>query len=66
MDTRKYKKELNLRHEPSRFSNRESAFNYSNRTIKMSLVMLGCDCKFWVVCPADATRLLKQGYEYAL
>jgi hypothetical protein len=66
MDTKKYKKQLNLRHEPARFINRNSAFSFSNNTIKMSIVMLGCDGKFWVVCPADATRLHRGGYEYAL
>ncbi len=65
MDTRKYKKQLGLRYEPSRFSSRDAAFRWSNNTIKMSMVMLGCDGKFWVVCPADATRLYKMGYEYA-
>jgi hypothetical protein len=65
MDTRKYKEQLGLRHEPARFTNRESAMRWSNNTVKMSMVMLGCDGKFWVVCPADATRLIKMGYEYA-
>ena len=65
MDTRKYKKQLGLRYEPTRFLNRTLAFNYSKRTVKPSLVMLGCDGKFWVVCPADSSRLHKMGYEYA-
>ena len=65
MDTRKYKEQLNLRHEPARFTNREYALRFSNNTVKMSMVMLGCDLKFWVVCPSDATKLYKMGYEYA-
>jgi len=62
---RDIKKELGLKYQPSRLSDREAAFRYSNHTVKPSIVMLGDDQKFWVVCPADAHRLLRQGFECA-
>ena len=64
--TIKIARRLNLRHEPARFTKREAAFRWSNHTTKMSQVILGCDLKYWVVCPADAARLYKMGYEYAV
>ncbi len=62
----KYKESLNLRYEPTAFTNRETAFGWSKHTVKPSMVILGSDCKFWVVCPADASRLIKLGYEFAV
>jgi hypothetical protein len=59
------KKTYNLKYKPARFINRSSAFSFSQRTTKISLVMLGTDGRFWVVCPADASRLFKNGVEYA-
>jgi len=39
------------------------AFAYSANVRRR--VMLGDDGRFWVVTPADASRLEKAGYEYA-
>ena len=60
-----YRTSLGLRNEPYRFISRETAFDFSSRTVKASRVILGSDNRFWVVCPADATRLEKLGFEYA-
>lgn len=54
-----------LKNSVEKFSSRKLAFDYSNRTVKPSRVMLGCDGKFWVVTPADAQRLEAAGYEFA-
>ena len=61
----KLKKDLGLRNRPTRFSNRDLAFNYAENCEKPRNVILGCDNKFWVVCFADTSKLLKQGYEFA-
>ncbi|KAB8153438.1 hypothetical protein EZY14_009400 [Kordia sp. TARA_039_SRF] len=62
----KYKDVLKLRYEPSRFNDRNRAFRWAKNTSKMSMVMLGCDNRYWVVCPSDASRLHKLGYEHAM
>lgn len=62
---KKLKKDLGLRHRPDRFKNRDAAFRWANNGLKMRMVMLGCDGRFWVVCGSDASRLFKLGYEYA-
>lgn len=59
------KQKLGLRYNPDRFQNRALAFSFSNGTVKPSRVMLGCDGRFWVLCPADANKLEGLGYEYA-
>ena len=59
------KQMMNLRYEPSKYSRRELAFNSLKHCVKPHRVMLGCDNKYWVVCPADAARLERLGYEYA-
>lgn len=41
------------------------AFNSLKHSLKPQRVILGDDMKFWVVCPADAERLYRAGYEYA-
>ena len=61
----KLKKDLGLKYRPDRFIKRESAFNWANNATNPRFVMLGCDGRFWVVCGADASRLSKQGYEFA-
>ena len=55
-----------LRHRPTIISDRTAAFAWAAGMIKLHFVILGDDCKFWVVCPADASRLIKVGYEYAI
>lgn len=41
------------------------AIEFSNKTTKMSVVMLGDDNKFWVVTLGKMNQLLKEGYELA-
>ena len=48
----------------NRFNKLESAKSFSKRTKKMSMIMKVED-EYWVVYPAEAQRLNKQGYEYA-
>lgn len=62
----KLKKDLGLKYRPDRFLNIESAIGWANNATKLRFVMLGCDGRFWVVCGADASRLSKQGYEFAV
>ena len=55
----------NLRHQPTIMCSRPAAFRWAEGMNKLHFVILGDDCMFWVVCPADASRLIKAGYEYA-
>ena len=67
MNGNEIKKINNLRHNPSIFSNRENAFNSLKHYVKSCYtVILGDDCKYWVVCFSDAQRLQKGGYELAI
>ena len=63
---RKLKQELGLRQEPSLFRNRDLAFSNLNHCVKSSTVILGDDNRYWVVLLADAQKLYKLGYEYAI
>ena len=65
MNTITFKQQLGLRYEPSRFISKRLAEMWSANTTKPSLIILGCDSRFWVVCPADGSKLNKIGYEYA-
>lgn len=56
---------IKLKYKPSKFSSRELAFNSLKHCLKPHRVILGDDMKFWVVCPADAEKLHRAGYEYA-
>ncbi len=56
----------NLRHTPRVTSSRAAAFEWAEGCEKLHFVILGDDCKFWVVCPADASKLINAGYEYAI
>lgn len=58
-------KKLGLKHQPDIYQNRENAFSSLKHYVKLHIVMLGTDLQYWVVCPADAQRLYKQGFEYA-
>ena len=46
-----------------RFANAVYAANYGRK--KASMILLGDDSKYWVVCLADGEKLLKAGYECA-
>ena len=48
-----------------KFNNLSTAINFTYRAIKMKMIILGDDELFWVVTPAAAERLVRQGYEYA-
>ena len=48
-----------------KFNSLANARSYSNRTAKVSTIVLGDDCKFWVVTPAVASTLIAAGYEIA-
>lgn len=47
----------------AKFINLASAQNWRNHSVKLMLIVLGCDEKFWVVSGADGQRLEKAGYE---
>ncbi len=46
-----------------KFNSESLAQSFSNRTIKMSVIVLGDDGKFWVVTMAHSIRLFKAGYQ---
>ena len=46
-----------------KFSKETLARSFSNRTIKMSMIILGDDGKYWVTTMAQGSRLIKAGYE---
>ncbi len=46
-----------------KFNNLSTAINFTYRAAKM--IILGDDELFWVMTPAAAERLVRQGYEYA-
>ena len=50
---------------PACYSDRELAFASLDHAVKPLRVMLGDDCRYWVVTPADAQRLERAGYEWA-
>lgn len=60
------KSTYNLKYSPDVFTTREAAFRSADRSVKMAIVILGENEKFWVVCMADAQRLVKQGFEPAI
>ena len=49
-----------------KFTSRTQAFRFSGGTLVPTRVMLGDDGRYWVVSPANASRLERAGYEYAL
>ena len=46
-----------------KFSQLATAISFTQHCIKIWMIVLGDDEKFWVVTPAHASRLMKQGYE---
>lgn len=52
---------MTLRHEPAKFQNPHAARSYAYRSGMR--VVLGDDGMFWVVVPADAATLERNGYE---
>lgn len=47
------------------FRSLDLARSFASGCHKPHRVMLGDHPQYWVVCPADAERLVKAGYEYA-
>jgi len=52
-----------LRHRPDIFSNRERAHSWALRSIKPMWVIMGNVGEYLIVCPSDASRLMRAGYE---
>ena len=65
MTTEIQKTKLGLKNNIEQFNDRSAAFRWSNNCIKLHVVMLGDNDKFWVACFADAQKLSKMGYEIA-
>jgi len=69
--TKELQRTLNLRHEPIAFGSLERAKSYAARCTKPMWVVLGDvdedtgTAVAWVVCPADAAKLERAGYEIA-
>ena len=63
VQTKELQKTLRLRHEPRAFTNPALAKSYALGCAKTHYVVMG-DCPtFLAVCPADAARLERAGYE---
>jgi hypothetical protein len=54
-----------LRNNVDQFSDLQAATRWANNCVKLHIVMLGSNDKYWVVCFADAQKLSKLGYEVA-
>ena len=67
--TKNLQTKLGLRYEPIAFRSLERARSYAARCVKPMWVVLGdCDgdeATAWGVCPADAAKLERAGYELA-
>jgi hypothetical protein len=48
-----------------KFNSYANAQNFKNRCIKIMMIILGDDDKYWVVTPAEGEKLTRRGYEYA-
>jgi hypothetical protein len=48
-----------------KFNTLTAATNFVNRANKIWMIILGDDMLYWVVTPAKAAQLVKQGYELA-
>jgi hypothetical protein len=59
------KETLGLRNGVDQFISREAALRCAANRIKLHVVMLGDNGKYWIACFADAQRLHKMGYEIA-
>ncbi len=56
---------LGLRNNIDQFATLEGATRWANNCIKLHIVMLGDNGKYWVACFSDAQKLSKMGYEIA-
>jgi hypothetical protein len=57
----KFKTTLGLRNNIDQFSTLDGANRWANNCIKLHIVMLGDNGKYWVACFADAQKLSKNG-----
>jgi hypothetical protein len=48
------------------FTDRGNALSFADRCLKMQMVILGDNERFWVVSMADGEYLIRNGYEAAL
>lgn len=59
------KEKLNLRYTPDVYINLSTAkFAMEHMIKKCWVIVMGDNCKYWVVCFADASKLTAAGYEY--
>lgn len=49
----------------SEFNSLANAKSFANRCIKINMIVLGDNGKFWVMLPKFSEQLVKLGYEYA-
>ena len=56
---------LTLRHTPYVFVSAEAAERYADACVKPMRVVLGLVGDYVIVCPADAERMIRAGYEMA-
>lgn len=63
VNTKRLQTALRLRHEPAAFRSGVLAESYANRCVKPHYVVQGDFPIYLVVCPADATKLARAGYE---
>lgn len=49
-----------------KFNKLSNAIGWKNHSVKMAMIILGDDNKFWVVTPAIAEQLINSGYELAI
>ena len=54
-----------LKIETAKFNDLFLAQNFAARCLKIHMVIMGDDMKYWVVNMATAQRLVKAGYELA-
>ena len=60
------KEKLNLRHLPIEYQSLGLAREFIYGAFKTYMIILGENARFWICCPADAEKLARNGYEYAV
>lgn len=63
MNAKEYKSNYSLRYTPDIFKSLENAKSFSSHAVKTQWVVMGFVGQYLVVCPADAQRLIKNGFE---
>lgn len=63
VQTKDLQRNLGLKYEPAAFRDPRLARSLADRCKTPHMVVMG-DCPwYWVVCPADASKLVRAGYE---